>query len=430
MDLLWGIWEIIVNCVECFLLYYLLNVQLGIREKRKILTILSTFGLVAVVSAFNLSGVDYKITMTVAFIIKLAYALLFESGLVKKLFWGCVGGFTAVIANSLIAVVIVWISGIDINETLIPGESRFAVTLLYCIIVVILCWIFARFHSPKEMDLPLLYQVIMLIVMLLGLYAATETISMAIQIELSKREVISYTAIVASILFMMIAMIVLFEKMGRVIYDKLKAETRLKQIELEEENNKRIETIVKTWRHDFHNYLEVIRIYIENKNYDQLKKYLGETRQDFQHVLSMIATGNPAIDAIISSKLLISYNKNIDVKLNIKKIDKLPITETKMCVLIGNLFDNAIEACEKISDENARWLKIDITNRQGMLYLNIENSSDGEYRFEENKLLSNKHSENHGFGLVRISQIVSEANGICDIVPMDEKFIVSIFLPL
>ena len=430
MDLLWGFWEIIVNCVECFLLYYLLNTQLGVKQGKKLIVLLSTLGLVTIITTMNLLGVNYKITMAVAFLIKIGYVFLFESSLVKKLFWGCVGGFIAVIANSLIAVVIVWISGIDINSTLIPGESRFAITLLYCIIVVILCWTFARFRSPKEMELPPFYQFMMLVVMLLGLYAAAEAISMAIQVELKDNDIVSYTAIVASILFMMIAMIVLFEKIGGVIYDKFEAETRLKQIEIEEENNKRIETIVKTWRHDFHNYLEVIRVYLDKQDYDQLKKYLGETRQDFQYVLSMIATGNSAIDAIISSKLLIAYNKNIDVKLNVKNIEKMPISETKMCVLIGNLFDNAIEACEKIEVKEDRWIRIDITNRQGMFYLNMENSSSGKYQYDNKKLLSDKGSENHGFGLERITQIVNEANGICDIVPMEDKFIVSIFLPL
>lgn len=424
---LWALWEITVNCIECYFLFYLFSKQLGYDKTRQKTIYLLLLGLIAIISVLNLSGVHYMVTMWVVFALKICYALAFRCALVKRVIWGCAGAFVAVIGNNLIAVILTWLSGGNIDETLLPGDSRFGVTILYCIVIVIIYWVLSRIHLQKEINLPLHYSILMLGIMVVGVFAAGEAISFAIHSEPSFQGRIVMSAISAAILVMTVAIIFLFEKIGCALFEKIRAEAQLKQTHLEEENNRRIAEMMRVWRHDFHNYLEVLQIHLEKQDYEQLKKYIGETKQDFQYALSLYATGNSSVDAIIASKLLIANSHKIDVRISINPIPSLPVSETQMCVLLGNLLDNAIEACLKIGDSKKRYVNIHIGSKKGMLVVKIENSANGNYN---DHFTSSKPTGDHGYGLARAKQIVGSAGGTFRIEHSEDEFAVVLLFPL
>ncbi len=433
MNLLWALWEIFVNFIEYFFLYYLLAKQLGVPSAKKVQARWGLVLLIAMISIMNLCNIDYMIPMVLLSILKVVYALLlFGSNLVKRLFWGCIGAFVAVMGNSLISIILSWLTHVDIAGTLLPGETRFATTILYCFIEICICWGLSRIQHKAKLDLPIGYQILMFVIMMLGLIATAVMISYSIQAtQMTSSDRILLTVVSAALLVITLASLYLFERAGKAIYEKIHAESQLAQLRLERDNNQRIEEIIKLWRHDFHNYLEVLQIYLEKQDYEQLKKYIGETRQDFQYALSLVATGNSAVDAILSSKLLIASSKDIPVKFTISQLRHLPLSETKMCVLLGNLLDNSIESCSKMTDPQNRYIQISIKIQRGMCHICIENSATGDYHYTgEGQLISDKESKDHGFGLARVQQIVGEANGIYTISPQPDKFIVSILLPI
>ena len=388
MNILWGVWEVIVNCIECYFLFYLLSKQLGVAPSKKKWIYCTLLILISAVSVMNLCNVHYTITIIVISIAKIGYAFLFGSNITKKLLWGCIGAFVAVIGNSLISIILTWLSGIDIAATLLPGNTRFIITLLYCLFIIIVCWAFSRIHRQTQLSMPVRYQLLMLGIMLVGFFAVAEMISFSIQSVEDFSEGILLTVASIAILLTTLTTIFLFERIGSVISEKVSAETQLSQLHYENENKQRIEEIVKVWRHDFHNYIEVLQIYLEKQDYEQLRKYIGETRHDFQHALSLIVTGNSAVDAILSSKLLSAYHNHIDVRMNIQQLASLPLSETEMCVLLGNLLDNAIEACTNISDGQNRYIDIQIYPQQKMLFISVTNCASGNYQYRDGHLIS------------------------------------------
>lgn len=426
MVILWGIWEIFVNFIETYFLFYFFSKQLGYPSANKIKIFLFMICIVACTSVLNLLEIDYRITMVVIFFAKTAYAFAFMGTISKRLFWGVIGGFVPIIANSLISLVLTWMSGVNIGDTLLPSESRLGATILYCMFIMTIYWILSRIRVSQHISLPFYFQIFIVAIMILGIFASGEAIAFSIGSNRSSQERIVLTVISAAILAMTISIIFLFEKIGETLWEK----SRLERAHLEDENNKRTEAMVRAWRHDFHNYLEVMQIYIENKDFDQLKKYVGEVKKDFQSILSLVATGNPAVDAIISSKILIASEKNVQVRLNAQKILRLPISETKLCVVLGNLLDNAIEACSKIPDPEKRHIKIDIYPQRGMLMIHIVNQSSGGYKMKDGQLISTKPEGSHGYGLKRVRQIVNDADGIYNISYTDDQFEVTLFFSI
>ncbi len=430
MTIVWALWEILINFIETFFLFYYLSAQLGYSpdKNRRIYTF--ALVIIACVTALNLIGVHYNITMILMFLIKVTYALMFNGSIGKRLFLGVIGGSIPIFANMLISVLLTWTSGIDISETLLPSESRFAITILYSMIVASAYWIASRVRRKQNIRFPLFSQILMVGVMLLGIFAACGAISLSITSARTTPEQIVLSAISAAILAMMVAIILLFDKIGRTLWEKIYIEGQLKQAHLEEEHNQRTEAMIRAWRHDFHNYLEVLRIYIENKDYDQLKNYVGEVEQEFQSTLSLFATGVSSIDAVLASKMLIANENSVKVYLDVARLPRLTISETKLCVLLGNLLDNAIEACEKISDAAQRYIKLSIFPQRGMLMIHIVNRAPNDYSYQDDHLISSKKESNHGYGLARVKQIVEAENGLYSFTHTEKEFDSALFLPL
>lgn len=101
---------------------------------------------------------------------------------------------------------------------------------------------------------------------------------------------------------------------------------------------------MRGWRHDYHNHIQTLLALSGNEA--QTKEYLLKLNDDLTAVDTVIKTGNVMVDAIINSKLSLIKSKNITVNAKAVVPPELKISEIDLCVVIGNLLDNALEACE------------------------------------------------------------------------------------
>ena len=90
---------------------------------------------------------------------------------------------------------------------------------------------------------------------------------------------------------------------------------------------------------------------------------------------------------------------------------KLRIPEIDLCCILGNLFDNAIEASAKLPPEE-RLIRVYMDMKGSQLYISFTNaSSGGKQRKVGGRFRTTKSDEGHGFGLVHIDQIIEAAGG-------------------
>ncbi|MGW9531216.1 ATP-binding protein [Paenibacillus terrae] len=97
-----------------------------------------------------------------------------------------------------------------------------------------------------------------------------------------------------------------------------------------------------------------------------------------------------------------------------------------MAVVFGNLLDNAIEGCEKVT-EGKKTMDIKIKYHEKQLYIEISNTFNPVF-VNSNFITHKKNRENHGFGLKSVKQIVKENSGILDIRTVADRFCVNIIL--
>ena len=182
------------------------------------------------------------------------------------------------------------------------------------------------------------------------------------------------------------------------------------------------------WRHDYRNHIQTMKAYAASEDWAAIRRYLDLLDEDLTTVDTAIKTGNPMTDAILNSKISLAKSKNIQVVADAHIPVKLKSSEIDLCCIIGNLFDNAIEASLKLpKDQRIIRVYMDMKNTQ--LYISFTNFTAGKKLQKVGKRFRSTKGEGHGFGLVRIDAIVERLEGYISRNSEDGAFTTEILLP-
>ncbi len=202
-----------------------------------------------------------------------------------------------------------------------------------------------------------------------------------------------------------------------------------------------VENIYKTmrgWRHDYHNHIQAMKALTlqagnlapDNPFLVQLDEYLNTLNQDLITVDTVLKTGNIMVDAILNSKLSLIQSKHITVNAKAAVPSSLDISDVDLCTMIGNLLDNALEACLRQPNTNDRFIRVFIGILKGQLYLSVSNSTGTAVKKQGKIFISSKDSPSHGFGLMRVDRIAEKYNGYVNRQYEEGIFATEILLPL
>lgn len=154
-------------------------------------------------------------------------------------------------------------------------------------------------------------------------------------------------------------------------------------------------------RHDMNNQLVAIQGYFHEGDTAGGEAYVTSLLQNLQTPSARIKTGNSALDAILSTKKALATSKGIDFDMEVQISDQLPLEPVDVCVIFGNALDNAIEACDRIT-EGEKKIRLVLVQREGKLLCRITNTALSGITNVHST--SKKDKENHGFGLVNLRE--------------------------
>jgi len=198
-----------------------------------------------------------------------------------------------------------------------------------------------------------------------------------------------------------------------------------------DEQTRQINEIVSTQnririlKHDMNNHFLCIQKLLDGKNYNAACEYISKLTNFSLESFSSIKAYDVAVEALLTVKYDLCRKKGItfiiktdDYKPNCENID--------ICILLSNLIDNAIEACEQ-SDRP----EISLTMSKQMNYYSIyiENSISNEILKDNPNLITTKKDKSiHGLGTKSIENIVNSYQGLLEYVEENGKFICNILL--
>lgn len=183
-------------------------------------------------------------------------------------------------------------------------------------------------------------------------------------------------------------------------------------------------TKMRGWRHDYRHHIQTMKVHAANGEYEEIDRYLDMLDEDLTNVETVIKTGNRMADAILNSKLSVAAEKEIQVKAEAKIPVSLTISELDLCIIIGNLLDNAMDACMELPVKE-RLIRIYMEMKGNYLYLALTNTAAGK---KKNSFRSTK-GEGHGLGIGRIDAIVKKYDGYVTRASEDGAFSTEVLLP-
>lgn len=187
---------------------------------------------------------------------------------------------------------------------------------------------------------------------------------------------------------------------------------------------------MRGWKHDYHNHIQTMKAYLALEKYEDMNEYLNDLDRDLTNIDTVLKTGNVMVDAILNSKLSLAVSQDININAKATVPENLQVADIDLCVIIGNLMDNAMEAAVKLESHKDRFIRVYIREMKGQLYISITNSTAGEIKKTNKEYISTKLGINHGFGLKRVDSIVDKYNGFINRQSEEGVFATEIILPL
>lgn len=196
----------------------------------------------------------------------------------------------------------------------------------------------------------------------------------------------------------------------------------LNQISIMQESQLKIRCL----RHDMNNHIHKMQDMLDSGNYQELDKYLSDTKQAIAVDRNIINSGNDTVDSILNYKLTQIKSMNVKTEYDVLLPEIINISAFDINIVLGNLVDNAIEALRYVSDDKVKELKIKIEIKQGYLKIYIANTFDGIIIGNNNT--RKEDIVNHGLGLKSVSQTVDKYGGLLKTVPNGDLFEASVIM--
>ena len=225
---------------------------------------------------------------------------------------------------------------------------------------------------------------------------------------------------------------ILLEYLLQRIMKREEDKTIIYQNKLMKQQMDEIENIYMTmrgWRHDYHNHLQSLKGFLSLNKVDQMKNYLNELETDLDSIDTLYHSGNLQLDSILNAKLAIAEKGQIRIHCDASIPPQLHVSDLDLCVILGNLLDNAIESCRKIENPDERFIRVYIGILKKQLYISITNATSETVKQRTDHYFTTKRGD-HGHGLKRVDQVVKKYDGYLNRQNEPGVFATEIVLPL
>lgn len=181
--------------------------------------------------------------------------------------------------------------------------------------------------------------------------------------------------------------------------------------------------------HDTNKHLVYLNECVERHEFDEAKRYIGTAIEHIDKSYKRINTGFLPIDALVSNSLNIAETNNITFKSDIKiEKERICIERYDLCVALGNLLDNAVEACKKVSNPDDRIISVSIVTGDNSMVIHIENSAERmkgiDFKTDKkDKLL-------HGYGISNVKAISEKYGGVFTIERRESSCEATLVFPI
>ena len=240
--------------------------------------------------------------------------------------------------------------------------------------------------------------------------------------------------LIANIMEVVVASIVYYIMRAMGKQRLLRAENAILSMQIHEQENRLRQTeelyqATRKMRHDMKRYFTTYLELLEAGKTEMVIEDLQQTLQSRLPAKQVVYTSNQVINAVINDKMRICQEKKISFDIQITN-DIPADSGMDDAIILSNLLDNAIEAEERISEEDKRKITLRVFWYKGMLNLIVRNYIQKSV-LKENPFLrtTKKNKLHHGVGINSVKEMVKVQKGEVDFAEEESSFVVHILLP-
>lgn len=180
--------------------------------------------------------------------------------------------------------------------------------------------------------------------------------------------------------------------------------------------------------HEYKNQIAFIAALTKDRKLDELNEYLKAYTKTFIGKIDSIDTNHMIVNSIINLKYQEAREKGIIFVVKISDLSKLQMKDDDIVLILSNLLNNAIEACEKCKEPT---IKVKIVKERRQTVISVVNTLAVAPVMVGEKYISTKtvDTNSHGIGIENIKEAVERYGGTCVIRHNQSSFQFSILIP-
>ena len=222
------------------------------------------------------------------------------------------------------------------------------------------------------------------------------------------------TWISAGLLMIMIIIFVLYEMFTREEAKTLALTANLQRVELERQYAEEIDAVyaeIRKWRHEYKNHLIALQAHAAKENSTEVLDYIGALNSEAQWNENTLQTGNFVLDAVASSKLSLARSLGIEIDIHAVYPNDSEVDDKDLCSIVGNLLDNAIEACQRMTGNQKKFISFSLLAKGNHMVITISNSYEGVIERQRGRFLTKKNGKFSGMGINYVDSIIEKNEG-------------------
>lgn len=319
----------------------------------------------------------------------------------------------------ILAMLLIGVRLPDMDLLMRVGAARLIYVVFSNLIQIPLLILVSHFFNREESDLRIVW-----LLPLISIQLASISVCYVVQCHAADKDFPDYMVFFMAVLLFVNIMIVFYvEALRKNEKEKYLAELTEQHYHLQIEYYQQLlekQQETKALWHDIKKYTAAMQAVAAQNDSEQLRQIAQAAADAYERVKDISAVGNPVVDALLNQYLRSAKENQIQVLLDITIPEVLAISTLLLSVVIGNTFDNAIEACRLIAPEK-RMIHLQLRKQNRILFYSIENP----YIDAVTQLRVGKH---HGYGLKNVERAVNQNNGNFQLEKVDGNFIVQIRL--
>lgn len=326
------------------------------------------------------------------------------------------------VLGSVVEILAMLLIGVRLPDTdllMQAGAARVIYVVFSNLIQIPLLILVSYFFNREESDLRIVW-----LLPLISIQLASISVCYVVQCHAADKDFPDYMVFFMAVLLFVNIMIVFYvEALRKNEKEKYLAELTEQHYHLQIEYYQQLlekQQETKALWHDIKKYTAAMQAVAAQNDSEQLRQIAQAAEDAYERVKDISAVGNPVVDALLNQYLRSAKENQIQVLLDITIPEVLAISTLLLSVVIGNTFDNAIEACRLIAPEK-RVIHLQLRKQNRILFYSIENP----YIDAVTQLRVGKH---HGYGLKNVERAVNQNNGNFQLEKVDGNFIVQIRL--